>query len=196
MANVMSNVMSVGTRTAVAHRQGFDDPKALMRFELAAEYLTGILGIGHGLDCIVAQQKSSMSTLAARTRRGDRTRVMARFTSSRLEVAEEHDFSTGTEPIGYLDHGRTGRFGSDGELDTETTAVVASLPRNPGGDVKVKGHPLSATDVAQCVELFQQPRSLAVNNVDGVRIALTHNIGGPTAVAAATILEGPGTNGS
>jgi len=34
-----------------------------------------------------------------------------------------------------------------------------------------------------------------VNQVDGARIALAHNIGGPTAVSAVTILEGPGTDG-
>jgi acetyl-CoA C-acetyltransferase len=28
--------------------------------------------------------------------------------------------------------------------------------------------------------------------VDGARIALAHNVGGPTAVSAITLLEGPG----
>lgn len=49
-----------------------------------------------------------------------------------------------------------------------------------------------ATGVAQCVELFQQLRGEAVDQVDGARIALAHNIGGPTAVPAVTILEGSG----
>jgi acetyl-CoA C-acetyltransferase len=46
--------------------------------------------------------------------------------------------------------------------------------------------------VAQCVELFEQLRGSASNQVDGARIALAHNIGGPTAVSAVTLLEGPG----
>ena len=33
---------------------------------------------------------------------------------------------------------------------------------------------------------------VAVNQVDGARKGLAHNVGGPTAVAAVTILEGPG----
>jgi acetyl-CoA C-acetyltransferase len=40
------------------------------------------------------------------------------------------------------------------------------------------------------VELFAQLRGEAANQVDGARVALAHNIGGPTAVSAVTILEG------
>jgi hypothetical protein len=35
----------------------------------------------------------------------------------------------------------------------------------------------------------------ACNHVGDARIALAHNIGGPTAVSAVTILEGPGAGG-
>ena len=41
----------------------------------------------------------------------------------------------------------------------------------------------------------EQLRGEAVNQVDGARIALAHNIGGPTAVSAVTILEGSATYG-
>jgi hypothetical protein len=37
---------------------------------------------------------------------------------------------------------------------------------------------------------FAQLRGEAANQVDGARVALAHNIGGPTAVSAVTILEG------
>jgi hypothetical protein len=35
----------------------------------------------------------------------------------------------------------------------------------------------------------------AIHLVDGVRLALAHNIGDPTAVSAVTMLEGPGADG-
>jgi acetyl-CoA C-acetyltransferase len=73
--------------------------------------------------------------------------------------------------------------------------VGGSLPVNPSGGLKSKGHPPGATGVAQCVELFHQLRGDAVNQVDGARIGLAHNIGGPTAVSAVTLLEGPRTDG-
>lgn len=71
------------------------------------------------------------------------------------------------------------------------TSVGGALPVNPSGVLKAKGHPPGATGVAQCVEFFQQLRGEAVNQ-DGARIVLAHNIGGPTAVSAVTILEGSG----
>jgi acetyl-CoA C-acetyltransferase len=43
--------------------------------------------------------------------------------------------------------------------------------------------------VAQCYELFNQLRGEAENQVDGARVALAHNIGGPTAVSAVTVLS-------
>ena len=49
--------------------------------------------------------------------------------------------------------------------------------------------PPGATGVAQCYELFNQLRGQAENQVDGARVALAHNIGGPTAVSAVTILS-------
>lgn len=61
-----------------------------------------------------------------------------------------------------------------------------------GGALKAKRHPRGATGVAQCVE---QLRGQAVNQVGDDRVALVDNVSGPTAVAAVTILEGPGGHG-
>lgn len=59
----------------------------------------------------------------------------------------------------------------------------------------IKGRPPGGTGMAQCVELFEQLRGAAVNQVNGARIGLAHNIGGPTAVSAVTIVEGGGSRG-
>jgi acetyl-CoA acetyltransferase len=61
--------------------------------------------------------------------------------------------------------------------------------------VNGQGHPLSTTDVAQCVELFRQLRGAAVDHVDQAWIALAHNIDGSTAPSAVTIVEGLESNG-
>lgn len=70
------------------------------------------------------------------------------------------------------------------------------LAMNTGGGLKAKVRPPGATGVAQCVELVQQLRGGAINQVDAARVGLAHNIGGPTAVSTVTILEGPGADGS
>jgi acetyl-CoA C-acetyltransferase len=101
-----------------------------------------------------------------------------------------HDFFTGIELISYEDLGFAERFGGYKLVEAEVTTIGGGLPVNPSGGLKAKGHPPGATGVAQCVELFEQLRGEAANQVDGARIGLAHNIGGPTAVSAVTILEG------
>jgi acetyl-CoA C-acetyltransferase len=117
---------------------------------------------------------------------------MAGLTPADVDVAEVHDCFTGVELISYEDLGFAERFGAYNLIEAGATSVGGSLPVNPSGGLKAKGHPPGATGVAQCVELFEQLRGQAANQVDGARIGLAHNIGGPTAVSAVTVLEGPG----
>lgn len=69
--------------------------------------------------------------------------------------------------------------------------VRGALPVKHRISLNAKRHPRGGTGVAQCVDLFQQLRGEVANQADGARVALAHNVGGPTAVAAVTILEGP-----
>jgi len=49
---------------------------------------------------------------------------------------------------------------------------------NPSGGLISKGHPLGATGLAQCAELNWQLRGQAdARQVDGVKVALQHNLG-------------------
>jgi acetyl-CoA C-acetyltransferase len=110
-------------------------------------------------------------------------------------VAEVHDFLTGIELISYEDLGFVDRFGGHTLVEADGTTVGGALPVNPRGGLKAEVRPPGAPGVAQCVELFQQLRGSAVGQVDGARIMLAHNTGGPTVVSAVTILEGPGAHG-
>jgi acetyl-CoA C-acetyltransferase len=87
---------------------------------------------------------------------------------SHVDVAKVHDFYTGTQLISYEDHGFAERFGGHKLVEADVTTIGGGLPVNPGGGLNAK----------------------AVEQVDGARIGLAHNIGGPTAVSAVTILEG------
>jgi acetyl-CoA C-acetyltransferase len=150
-----------------------------------------IRGVGLGLDSVMHQHKRDMTTFPATVRAAKRAFTMAGLTPSDVDVAEVHDFFTGVELISYEDLGFADRFGAYKLVEAEVTSVGGPLPVNPSGGLKAKGHPPGATGVAQCVELFEQLRGDAANQVDGARIGLAHNIGGPTAVSAVTILEGP-----
>lgn len=151
-----------------------------------------IRGVGLGLDRVMHQHKRDMTTFPATVRAAKQALGMAGLTPSDVDVAEVHDCFTGVELISYEDLGFADRFGAYKLVEAGTTSVGGSLPVNPSGGLKAKGHPPGATGVAQCVELFEQLRGEATNQVDGARIGLAHNIGGPTAVSAITIMEGPG----
>jgi acetyl-CoA C-acetyltransferase len=150
-----------------------------------------ITGVGLGLDSVMHQHKSDMTTFPATVRAAKQAFGMAGLTPSDVDVAEVHDVFTGIELISYEDLGFAERFGAYKLIETDATSVGGTLPVNPSGGLKAKGHPPGATGVAQCVELFEQLRGDAVNQIDGARIGLAHNIGGPTAVSAVTILERP-----
>jgi acetyl-CoA C-acetyltransferase len=154
-----------------------------------------IRGVGLGLDSVMHQHKADMTTFPATIRAAKRAFSMANLTPADIDVAEVHDFFTGIELISYEDLGFAEPAEAYKLMEAEVTCVGGALPVNPSGGLKAKGHPPGATGVAQCVEVFDQLRGEAGNQVDGARIGLAHNIGGPTAVAAVTILEGPGTDG-
>jgi acetyl-CoA C-acetyltransferase len=90
------------------------------------------------------------------------------MTFADVGVAQIHDFFTDLELISYEHLGFVERFGGHKLVEAEVTTIGGGLPVNPNGGLKAKGHP----------------------PVDGARIGLAHNIGGPTAVSAVTILEG------
>jgi len=151
-----------------------------------------IRGVGLGLDRVMHQHKRDMTTFPATVKAAKQALGMAGLTPADVDVAEVHDCFTGVELISYEDLGFAERFGAYKLVEAEATKVGGALPVNPSGGLKAKGHPPGATGVAQCVEIFEQLRGEAANQVDGARIGLAHNIGGPTAVSAVTVLEGPG----
>jgi acetyl-CoA C-acetyltransferase len=213
------------------HRQGVNNPKARLRFEITMEQAleaptvvtpfglydcapqsdgaaalilvsedvvdrytdrpVWVRGVGLGLDSVMHQHKTDMTTFPATVRAAKQAFSMAGMTPADIDVAELHDFFTGVEIMSYEDLGFADRFEGYKLLEAGDTSVGGSMPVNPSGGLKSKGHPPGATGIAQCVELFDQLRGNAINQVDGAKIGLAHNLGGPTAVAAVTILEGP-----
>ena len=101
-----------------------------------------------------------------------------------IDVAEVHDCFTGVELINYEDLGFCEKWGAAKLIEDGETYVGGRIPVNPSGGLKAKGHPPGATGVAQCFEIFEQLRGESTNQVDGAKIGLAHNVGGPTAVSA------------
>lgn len=147
-----------------------------------------VRGVGLGVDRVMHAHKRDMTTFPPTVKAAKQAYAMAGVGPGDIDVAECHDCFTGVELINYEDLGFCERFGAHKLVEAGETSVGGRIPVNPSGGLKAKGHPPGATGVAQCVELFEQLRGDASNQVDGARVALAHNIGGPTAVSAVTIL--------
>jgi len=95
-----------------------------------------------------------------------------------IKVVELHDCFTVNELLTYealrlTPEGTAEKFILDGD-NTYGGRVVT----NPSGGLLSKGHPLGATGLAQCTELVWQLRGVAgPRQVDGVNVALQHNLG-------------------
>jgi acetyl-CoA C-acetyltransferase len=148
-----------------------------------------IRGIGLGVDRVMHAHKADLTTFPPTIKASKQAYAMAGVGPQDIDVAEVHDCFTGVELIDYEDLGFCDRFDAYKLVEAGETSVGGRLPVNPSGGLKAKGHPPGATGVAQCVELFEQLRGQASNQVDGARWALAHNVGGPTAVSAVTILS-------
>ncbi|WP_024795245.1 thiolase family protein [Tomitella biformata] len=147
-----------------------------------------VRGVGLGLDRVMHQHKQDMTTFPPTVKAARAAYTMAGIGPADIDVAEVHDCFTGVELISYEDLGFAERFEAHKLVENGDTTYGGSKPVNVSGGLKAKGHPPGATGVAQCVELFEQLRGDGHNQVDGARLGLAHNIGGPTAVSAVTIL--------
>ncbi|HEX3793075.1 MAG TPA: beta-ketoacyl synthase N-terminal-like domain-containing protein [Acidimicrobiales bacterium] len=147
-----------------------------------------VQGFGLGMDRVMHQHKPDMTTFPPTVKAAASAYAMAGKGPQDIDVAEVHDCFTGVELMSYEDLGFADRFCGHELVEAGDNYVGGRIPVNPSGGLKAKGHPPGATGVAQCVELFEQLRGESTNQVEGARTALAHNIGGPTAVSAVTIL--------
>ncbi len=109
---------------------------------------------------------------------------------SDVDFAEIHDAFTPVELISYEDlyfckKGEGKKLIRDG-----TTKLDGSLPVNPCGGLKAKGHPISATGIAQIYEIVKQMRHEASDRqLSRVKTALAQNIGGVGSTVAVHLLQ-------
>lgn len=166
----------------------------LVGAERVADYTEApvwVRGVGLGLDRVMHAHKVDMTSFPATIKASRRAYEMAGIGPADIDVAEVHDCFTGVELMNYEDLGFCGRGEGKTLIESGATDLDGRIPVNPSGGLKAKGHPPGATGVSQCVELFEQLRGEAANQIAGARYGLAHNVGGPTAVSAVTILEAP-----
>jgi acetyl-CoA acetyltransferase len=95
-----------------------------------------------------------------------------------VDVVELHDCFTSNELLTYEALGLVSEGGAEQFIWDEDNTYGGKVVTNPSGGLLSKGHPLGATGLAQCAELVWQLRGEAeARQVDGVKLALQHNLG-------------------
>mgnify|MGYP001607616645 CR=1 FL=1 len=116
---------------------------------------------------------------------------LAGIKPSKIDIAEIHDAFTpfeiiGCEDVGFFEPGTGWKNILKGE-----TEITGTLPVNPSGGLKARGHPVGASGLAQIIEIVWQLRGDAgarqVNN--RLRYGLTQSVGGLRTSNIVTILE-------
>jgi benzoylsuccinyl-CoA thiolase BbsB subunit len=99
-----------------------------------------------------------------------------------IDLVELHDAFAVNELQHYVELGFCKRGEEVRLLEDGITGLNGRLPVNPSGGLLSKGHPLSATGVAQIAEIVWQLRGQAgQNQVPHARIGLAHTLGGEVA---------------
>jgi len=99
-----------------------------------------------------------------------------------IDVCELHDAFTYSElshyeELGFCDYGEGGRL-----IDEGVTEIGAKIAVNPSGGLMAKGHPVSATGVAQIAEIVWHLRGEAGERQQpDAKVGLAHTMGGEVA---------------
>lgn len=135
-------------------------------------------------------QRPDLTTLNAAVLAGREAFRQANLTTKDIDFLEVHDCFTiaelvALEDLEFYPRGKAAVAEVEGQ-----TKPKGETPVNPSGGLKAKGHPVGATGVGQVVEVYEQLNDRADGRqVQGARVALTHNVGATGGSCAVHIFE-------
>ncbi len=141
-------------------------------------------------DTISLHDRRDITTLDATVAAGRWAFEQAKLKPEDIDMVEVHDCFTiaeicAIEDLGFFKKGDGGRATLDGE-----TRIGGKIAVNPSGGLKSCGHPVGATGIKQACEAVYQLRGDAgKRQVDNVKYAMTHNVGGTGATCAVHIFS-------
>jgi len=96
-----------------------------------------------------------------------------------IDICELHDAFASAELLHYEELGFCGRGESGRLIDEGLTEIGGKVSVNPSGGLLSKGHPLSATGVAQIVEIVWQLRNQGgKRQLPNPNVGMAHTMGG------------------
>ena len=149
-----------------------------------------VIGSGRGGSPAALQGREHLTIIPSTKIAAEAAYKMAGITPKDIDFAEVHDCFTiaeivDTEDLGFFEKGK----GVEGVREGQT-ARNGSIPINPSGGLKSKGHPIGATGVGQIVEVFDQLTGKAgERTIKDAKIGLTQNFGATGASCAVHIFQ-------
>lgn len=149
-----------------------------------------IIGSGFATDYLLTFGRDDITHFKATQLAAKQAFSQAELKPEDINVAEIHDAFTSVELFSYEDLGFA-PVGKGAELiKSGKINLDGGLPINPSGGLKAKGHPISATGLAQIYEIVNQLRQKCGNRqVKNPKIGLCHNIGGAGGSCTVHILK-------
>lgn len=149
-----------------------------------------VIGSGFATDYILTFNREDLTHFKATKLASKKAFEQAKLTPKDIDVAEVHDAFTSVELISYEDLG----FAEEGKgaelIRSGKISLNGEMPINTSGGLKAKGHPISATGLAQIYEIVNQLRNKCGDRqVKNAKIGLTHNIGGAGGSVTVHIFE-------
>ena len=149
-----------------------------------------IAGSSLFVDRLSTFESEDMTSWQATKLAAEEAYKQAGVTPEDIDVAELHDAFTPVELISYEDLGFCKKGEGKNLIRKGITNLDGKLPVNTSGGLKAKGHPISATGIAQVYELMLQMRNKASERqVSNVNYALAQNIGGAGSTVTVHILK-------
>jgi len=145
-----------------------------------AEIPVWIDGMGNATAPFTVLRREVLTSIPSAVEAGRQAYKQAGVGPGDIDVADVHDCFTVAEILAYEDLGFCGKGEGGKFVEEGQSHIGGSTPVNVDGGLKSKGHPVGATGASMAVEAVKQLRGEADEGrqVDGARVALTHNVGG------------------
>lgn len=151
-----------------------------------------IIGTGLSTDVISLAQRKEHTSFASAREAARVAYAQAGITASDIDLAEVHDCFTIAEVVAMEDLGLAEPGKAVDLIRAGETGIEGTMPVNPSGGLKAGGHAIGATGVSQVYEACKQLRGEAgERQVEGARVAVTHNVGGVGGTCAVQVLGRP-----
>ncbi len=151
-----------------------------------------VTGSASAIDTLAIHDRENPLWLTAAEQSAKRAYHQAGIGPEDVDLFELHDaFSImaalSLEACGFAEPGQGVRLGQEGVILPSGRVPIATM-----GGLKARGHPVGATGLYQLAEATLQLRGQAGDaQIDGVKIAMTQNIGGSGATVVTHVLERP-----